>query len=80
MKYSPQFARFMTEKLLSYAIGRGVEYYDMPVVRKIVNEAENDKYRFSKLVLGIVQSPAFMMRVKEAPPATTVALAAPTNP
>ncbi len=80
MKYSPQFARFMTEKLLSYAIGRGVEYSDMPVVRKIVNETAADKYRFSKLVLGIVQSPAFLMRVKEVPQTqTTVALAAPTN-
>lgn len=63
--YSPQFARFMTEKLLSYAVGRGVEYFDMPVVRSIVRATEDENYRFSALVLSIVQSPPFQMRIKE---------------
>lgn len=63
--YSPQFARFMTEKLLSYATGRGVEYFDMPVIRRIVNDSEGDNYRFSDIVLNIVKSEPFRMRVKE---------------
>ena len=66
-RYSPQFARFMTEKLLSYAMGRGVEYFDMPVVRSIVNTAEPDNYRFSTLVMNIVKSQPFQMRTKEVP-------------
>lgn len=66
-RYSPQFARFMTEKLLSYAMGRGVEYFDMPVVRSIVNTAEPDNYRFSTLVMNIVKSDPFQMRTKEVP-------------
>jgi len=66
-RYSPQFARFMTEKLLSYAMGRGVEYFDMPVVRSIVNTAEPDNYRFSTLVTNIVKSDPFQMRTKEVP-------------
>jgi hypothetical protein len=65
MKYSPQFVRFATEKLLTYALGRGVEYYDMPAVRTIVAEAEKDDYRFSALVMGVINSPAFRMRVKQ---------------
>jgi len=63
--YSPQFARFMTEKLLSFATGRGVEYFDMPVIRRIVNETEDSNYRFSDIVLNIVKSEPFRMRVKE---------------
>lgn len=66
-RYSPQFARFMTEKLLSYAMGRGVEYFDMPVVRSIVNTAEPDNYRFSTLVMNIAKSQPFQMRTKEVP-------------
>ena len=63
--YSPQFARFMTEKLLSYALGRGTEYFDMPAVRKIVNETAGSRHRFSDIVLQIVNSDPFRMRVKE---------------
>jgi len=62
--YSPQFMRMFTEKLMTYALGRGVEYFDMPLVRSIVDEAERQDYRFSSIVLGIVASPAFQMRVK----------------
>ena len=59
VRYSPQFVRVATEKLLIYALGRGTEYYDMPLVRKIVHEAEKDDYRFSALVLGVVKSDVF---------------------
>ncbi len=62
LKYSPQFVRFATEKLMTYGLGRGVEYYDMPVIRSIVQAAEADDYRFSSLVLGIVNSAPFQMR------------------
>jgi len=56
------FAGTLTEKLLTFALGRGVEYYDAPSVRKIVRDAENDRYRFSSLILGIVKSTPFQMR------------------
>ena len=49
----------MTEKLLTYALGRGVEYYDMPAVRKIVRDAAAHDYRFSTLVMGVVKAPRF---------------------
>jgi len=56
------FAGTLTEKLLTFALGRGIEYYDAPAVRKIVRDAENDRYRFSSLILGIVKSTPFQMR------------------
>jgi hypothetical protein len=56
------FAGTLTEKLLTFALGRGVEYYDAPAVRKIVHDAEKDGYRFSSLMLGIVKSRPFQMR------------------
>jgi hypothetical protein len=62
--YSDQFVRTVTEKLLIYASGRGVAYYDMPVVRSIVRDASRSDYRFSSLILGVVRSPAFQMRMK----------------
>ena len=52
----------MTEKLLTYALGRGLEYYDMPTVRGIVRNAARRDYRFSALVLEIVNSTPFRMR------------------
>ena len=55
----------MTQKLLMYAVGREFKYYDMPTVRSIMRNASRDRYRFSALVLGIVQSAPFQMRVKE---------------
>lgn len=57
-----QFPHTVTEKLMAYALGRRVEYYDQPAVRKIVRDAAAHQYRWSALVLGIVQSPAFQMR------------------
>ena len=56
------FAGTLTEKLLTFALGRGIEHYDAPAVRKIVREAEKDRYRFSSLILGIVKSAPFQMR------------------
>ena len=56
------FAETLTEKLLTFALGRGVEYYDAPAVRKILREAEAEQYRFSTLILGIVRSAPFQMR------------------
>jgi hypothetical protein len=64
MRYSPQFARVVTEKLMTYALGRGVEHYDMPLVRSIVREADRNNYRFSSIVLGIVKSAPFQMNTK----------------
>jgi hypothetical protein len=57
-----QFAGTLTEKLMAYALGRAVEYYDQPSVRKIVRGAAAEDYRWSSLILGIVQSPGFLMR------------------
>jgi hypothetical protein len=61
---SDTFVRVVTEKLLTYALGRGTEYQDMPTVRSIVHACANEKYRFSALVLNIVKSPAFQMNMK----------------
>ena len=57
-----QFAGRVTEKLLTFALGRGVDYYDAPTVRAILREARADDYRFSALILGIVKSAPFQMR------------------
>lgn len=57
------FVRTLTEKLLTFALGRGVEYYDAPAVRKIVKEAQADNYRFSKLIVGVVNSQPFQTRM-----------------
>jgi hypothetical protein len=56
------FVGTFTEKLMTYALGRGLRHYDMPVVRGILREAEVDDYRFSSIVLGIVRSAPFTMR------------------
>jgi hypothetical protein len=56
------FAGRLTEKLLTFALGRGVEYYDAPAVRKILRDAEPGGYRFSSILLGIVKSVPFQMR------------------
>jgi hypothetical protein len=58
-----QFAGTVTEKLLSYALGRGLEYHDMPVVRRIVRDSAASGYRWSSLITGIVNSAPFQMRV-----------------
>jgi mono/diheme cytochrome c family protein len=70
------FAGTMTEKLLTYALGRGLEYYDMPAVRAITHQAAQNNYRFSSIILGIVESTPFQMRRSQqldSAPATSVA-------
>jgi cytochrome c551/c552 len=62
-----QFVRTVTAMLLTYALGRGLEYYDTPAVRIIAHDAAKKDYRFSELVLGIVKSPPFQMNSKETP-------------
>jgi hypothetical protein len=54
-----QFVQTLTEKLMIYGLGRSVEYYDMPTVRRIVRAAERDDYRFSAILAGIATSDAF---------------------
>ena len=62
------FVTGLTEKLLTYAVGRKTAYYDAPTVRQIVREAARSDYRFSSLVLGVVNSVPFQMRAgREAP-------------
>jgi len=56
------FVGTLTEKLLTFALGRGVEPYDAPAVRKIVQEAKADDYRFSSIIVGITKSTPFTMR------------------
>ena len=63
-RYKPQFLRTFTEKMLTYGLGRGVDYDDMPVVRSIVRDAGKSDYRFSSIVLGIVKSDPFQMNRK----------------
>jgi hypothetical protein len=62
------FVATLTENLLTFALGRGVESFDAPAIRKIVSEAANNEYRFSALVLGIVKSVPFQMRRAEVAP------------
>jgi hypothetical protein len=59
------FVTTLTENLMTFALGRGVEYYDAPTIRKIVKDSEKDDYRFSSLILGIVKSVPFQMRRAE---------------
>jgi mono/diheme cytochrome c family protein len=64
LKHPDAFVRTLSEKLLIYALGRGLQAYDQPVIRGIVRDAAARDYRFSSLVLGIVKSAPFQMRVK----------------
>jgi len=66
------FTTTLTENLLTFALGRGVEHYDAPAVRRIVREAQQDGYRLSSLILGIVKSVPFQMRRAHAHEATVV--------
>ena len=62
LENSDLFVMTLTEKLLTYGLGRGVEAYDQPAVRAIVRDAAASDYRFSALITGVVQSPPFQMR------------------
>src|SRR6185436_17211890 len=61
-KYKDDFVRTAIEKLLTYALGRGLEYYDYPTVRSIARSTAKDNYRISSLVAGVVHSTPFQMR------------------
>ena len=73
-----QFVTTLTEKLLTYALGRGLEYYDAPVVRSIVRDAGRDDYRFSSVLLGIVKSMPFQLRSRGGSPTAVPTVA--SNP
>jgi hypothetical protein len=64
LRYSPQFTRMFVEKMMTYAIGRGMEYTDMPTIRGIVRDVSKENNRFSSVVLAVVKSNQFQMRVK----------------
>jgi hypothetical protein len=66
---SDLFVRRLTEKMLTYAMGRGLEYYDRPAVRRVARDAARQGFRFSAIVMGVVNSPPFRMRAK--PPLET---------
>ena len=65
LHYSPQFVRTVTEKLMTFSLGRGVEYQDMPVIRSIVHDADKDNDRFLSILMGVIKSAPFQMRTKE---------------
>jgi hypothetical protein len=65
LQHPEQFVQTFTEKMMTYALGRGIEYFDMPSVRKIVKDAKRDDYKFSSIVMGIVAAPAFQSSVVE---------------
>ena len=64
LTYQEQFVRTVTSKLMTYAVGRATQYYDMPAVRAIARQAALEDYRFSSLIVGVVKSAPFQMRMK----------------
>jgi hypothetical protein len=64
-RFRDDFVRAATEKLLTYALGRGIEYYDAPAIRDIARQASKDDVRFSSLLLGVIKSRPFQMRRAE---------------
>jgi uncharacterized protein DUF1585/uncharacterized protein DUF1588 len=71
LRYSPQFVRMFIEKTMTYGLGRGLEYTDMPAVRAIARDAAADGNRFSAIVLGVIRSAQFQMRVRATGPAVS---------
>lgn len=65
LSHPEQFATTVTERLLTYALGRGLEYYDEPAIRKITRDAAAHDYRWSSLIVGIVNSVPFQMRISK---------------
>jgi hypothetical protein len=75
-----QFAQIITEKLMTYAVGRHVDPLDMPAVRRIVRDAKAQNYTFESIVMGVVNSDAFRRRAPAAPqPHTTTAQVSSSN-
>ena len=62
-KHKEDYVRTVTEKLLAYAVGRGIESFDMPAIRKIARESAASDHRWSSLVLGVVRSTPFSMGI-----------------
>ena len=71
-----QFAQTVTEQLMTYALGRPVDFRDMPVIRQIVRNAARDEYRFASLVTQVVASDAFRRRDAAPPPKPAPVVAA----
>jgi hypothetical protein len=67
LRHREQFVDTLTERLLTYALGRAVDYYDRPAVRKIVHGAVPSDYKWSELVVGVVKSLPFQMRMSKEP-------------
>ncbi len=76
LSHPEQFAQTFTEKMMVYALGRGIEYFDMPTIRKIVRDAKPDSYKFSSIVMGIVSSPGFQSSRVEGQASGSVQVAA----
>jgi len=72
-----QFVHALTENLMTYALGRGLDYRDMPTVRRIVRQAAADNFRFKSIVLGVVSSDQFRKREAAPPPVPAPATASP---
>jgi len=62
LKHSDRFVETVASKLMTYALGRAVEYYDMPALRKIVKDASEDNYTWSSVILGVIESTSFQYR------------------
>ncbi len=77
---SERFVNTLAEKLLTYALGRGLEYYDMPAVRRIVRDAARDDHRFSAVLTSIVESIPFQMRRTEERASSAQIAAHPSGP
>ncbi len=71
LKHKDAFLQSFTESLMTYALGRRVEYYDMPTIRQIVRDAAKNDYRMSEFFLGVIRSPAFQMMTADRPETTT---------
>jgi len=65
LAHPEQFVQTLTEKLTVYALGRSLEAYDMPSVRKIVRDSKASQYKFSSIVMGVVNAPAFRSSIVE---------------
>jgi mono/diheme cytochrome c family protein len=76
LKHPESFATVITTRMLTYALGRGLEPSDMPVVRRIVKKAAQDDYRFAAIISGIVESPLFQMRTRLEPSETNTVASA----
>jgi hypothetical protein len=62
MSRKDQFVEALTERMMTYALGRGVEAYDMPAIRAVRDSAMRDDYRMQSIIVGIVQSVPFVMK------------------